>query len=169
VVTIVTHAQANIRYSRLFGAYVDIAMKQSTFEGMRDMLVNLYAQTNETFKDFDTWTTYSTPVPWDQNYAYSLRAQQDYYKQLWARLDSTIQEKEQILSGNKTILVPYNQWYQETLDSLRDEIQPSPSLNKLSWILKGAWYLNFAPLAYWGAWGILGVVILIVVILWVFD
>jgi Flp pilus assembly protein TadB len=86
-------------------------------------------------------------------------------------LNQTIKEKEQILAGNKTLLVPYNTWYQQTLDSFRNE---SKREGGLDWAINGTWYLSFAPMAYWVWWWVIPleivlVIIAIVAFVWAFD
>jgi len=136
-------------YNKLFGSHVTMAYDQATFEGMKTQVQIIWTQMNKTFADFDYPTTYNSPWYWEQNYENSLAANQDYFRNLIDRLDETIQEKDQILAGNKTILIPYNQWYQQTLEGFRNE---SKREGGLDWAINGAWFLTFAPMAYWVWW-----------------
>lgn len=136
-------------YNRLFGSHVVMAYDQATFEGMQTQVLVVWGQMNKTFADYDFATTYNSPWYWEQNYENSLEANQDYFRSFIERLDQTIEEKELIKSGNKTILVPYNSWYQQTLGDLRNESRRSGGLD---WAINGAWFLNFAMMAYWMWW-----------------
>jgi len=138
-----------------------MAYDQATFEGMRTQVIAVWNQMNKTFADFDYIHTYNTPWYWEQNYENSLAANQDYFTSLIDRLDQTIKEKEQIIAGNKTIMVPYNSWYQQTLDGFRNE---SKREGGLDWAINGAWYLSFAPTAYWLWWWVIPLEIALVII-----
>jgi len=158
-------------YNKLFGSHVTMAYDQATFEGMRTQVIAVWNQMNKTFADFDYIQTYNTPWYWEQNYENSLAANQDYFISLIDRLDQTIKEKEQILAGNKTIMVPYNSWYQQTLEGFRNE---SKREGGLDWAINGAWYLSFAPVAYWLWWFVIPLEIALVIIAffalaWAFD
>lgn len=121
-------------------------MDQATFEGMKAQLIQLWQQMNTTFKDYSFDETFNTPWYWQQTYENSLRAQVDYFRQLMFRFDEAITEKNSILAGNKTLLGPYSQWYQQTLESLRTEMKREGGI---TWVIKDAWYLNFAPTVFW--------------------
>jgi len=158
-------------YRRLFGSHVTMAYDQATFEGMRTQVLAIWTQMNKTFTDFDYITTYNSPWYWEQNYENSLAANQDYFRSLIGRLDGTIKEKDQILAGNKTILVPYNQWYQQALEGFRNE---SKREGGLDWAINGAWFLTFAPVAYWVWWWALPLFIALIIIdlfafVWAFE
>ena len=139
-------------YNRLFGSHVTMAYDQATFEGMQVQVLAVWGQMNKTFADYDFSTTYNTPWYWAQNYENTLAANRDYFGSLVDRLNETIKEKEQILAGNKTIMVPYNSWYQQTLEGFRNE---SKREGGLDWAINGAWFLSFAPTAFWLWWWVI--------------
>ena len=158
-------------YNRLFGSHVTMAYDQATFEGMRVQVLAIWTQMNKTFADCDYTSTYGTPWYWEQNYENSLAANQDYFETLIGRLDGTIKEKDQILAGNKTILIPYNQWYQQALEGFRNE---SKREGGLDWAINGAWFLGFAPMAYWLWWWVIpveGVLVIgaFIAFVWAYD
>jgi len=158
-------------YNRTFGSHVTMAYDQATFEGMSTQVMAVWTQMNKTFADFDYIHTYNSPWYWDQNYENSLAANQDYFRSLIDRLNQTINEKEQILAGNKTVLVPYNTWYQQTLEGFRNE---SKCEGGLDWAINGAWFLSFAPTAYWVWWWVIPLEIALVIstflsAVWAFD
>jgi len=158
-------APADAQYNRKFGSHVVMAYDQATFEGMLNQIKIVWQEMNRTFAGFDFATTYSTWWYVDQTYDNSLLATNDYFNSITARLKATIQEQEQIKSGNKTILIPYNQWYQTTLDGFRNETKREGGLD---WVIRSAWFLNFQQLAYWFnllviIWGIvLGGIIVVI-------
>jgi hypothetical protein len=159
------------QYNRLFGSHVTMAYDQATFEGMQTQVLAVWGQMNKTFADYDFATTYNTPWYWEQNYENSLVANRDYFRSLVDRLNQTIKEKEQILAGNKTIMVPYNSWYQQTLEGFRNE---SKREGGLDWAINGAWYLSFAPMAYWVWWWVIPLEIVLIIIaiiafVWAFE
>ena len=137
---------ADAAYNRIFKAHVVMAYDQASFEGIKEQILILWRNMNETFGTEDLEHIYNTPWYWEQTYDNSLKAQTDYFKKLVDRIDKQIYEANQILSGNRTILMPYNQWYQQALDALRQEMQREGGLD---WAIWGAWYLKYAPLAYW--------------------
>ena len=140
---------ADAAYNRIFRAHVVMAYDQASFEGIKEQVLILWRNMNETFGTEDLEHIYNTPWYWEQTYDNSLKAQEDYFRKLIGRIDKQIYEANQILSGNRTILMPYNQWYQQALDSLREEMRREGGLD---WAIRGAWYLKHAPLAYWDGW-----------------
>jgi len=137
---------ARAYYNKKFGAHVVMAYDQASFEGVKEQILILWKNMNETFDTSNLENIYCTPWYWGQTYDNSLKAQEDYFRYLIERIDKQIKESEDILAGNKTILVPYNQWYQDALDALRTEMQREGGLD---WAIRGAWYLTYAPMAYW--------------------
>lgn len=156
---------ANAQYNRIFKSKDTMLMDQATFEGMKVQLDLLWNQMNTTFSGYNFEFTYNNPWYWLQTYDNSLKAQEDYFRQLRSRFDEAIAEKNVILAGNKTILGPYSQWYQQTLDSLRAEMKREGGV---TWVIFGAWYLHFAPLAFWSLYLLLGIDIPILLI-WVYT
>ncbi len=140
---------ADAEYNRRFASHVTMAYDQASFEGVKEQVLILWAEMNKTFGTEDLDHIYSSPWYWEQTYDNSLKAQEDYFRKLIERIDKQIYEAEQILAGNRTILMPYNQWYQEALDSLRAEMKREGGLD---WALRPAWYLHCAPAAYWLLW-----------------
>ncbi len=148
-------------YNDKFGSHVVMAYDQATFEGVKEQVLILWRQMNETFGTDNLEHIYNTPWPWKQTYDNSLAAQRDYLARLVERIDKQIYESEEILAGNRTILMPYNQWYQEALDSLREEMQREGGLD---WAIRGAWYLHYAPTAYWLYWWLVPLVLFLFIL-----
>jgi hypothetical protein len=139
---------AKAQYNKLFASHVTMAYDQATFEGMKEQVLILWKQMNETFKGFDYKTTYNTPWFWEQTYDNSLAAQQDYFRQLVKRLDSYSLLHQKMVQ-NITNPVYLEDWYYKSIQNFRDEMKREGGLD---WAIKDAWYLNFAPLAYWLWW-----------------
>ena len=153
---------AQAKYNKRFGAHVTMAYDQASFEGVREQIMILWENMNESFGTSNLENIYRSPWYWQQTYDNSLKAQEDYFRYLIERIDKQIKESEDILAGNKTILVPYNQWYQQALDSLRTEMQREGGLD---WAICGAWYLTYAPMAYWLWYWVLPIELLLLTIL----
>lgn len=136
---------ASAVYNRRFRCHVSMAYDQATFEGMKQQILLLWEEMNNTFQGFDYAQTYNTPWYWEQTYENSLAAQQDYFRQLVVRLDSYSELYKKML-GNSTNPVYLEDWYHKSIQNFREEMQRAEGLD---WVLRDAWYLNFAPLAYW--------------------
>ena len=139
---------AAAQYNRLFGGHITMAMDQATFEGIEDQINTVWLQMNTTFSGYDYAQTYSSPWYWEQNYENSLAAQQDYLKQITRRIDSyQLAYHQMALNNTNPILV--EDWYDKSINNLRTEMQREGGLD---WAIKGTWYLNNAPAAYWLTW-----------------
>lgn len=145
---------ADYHYNNHFGSHVIMAYDQASFEGAKEQILIVWQNMNETFKDRNLNEVYNTPWWWQQTYDNSLKAQEDYFMRLDKRIDDQIKEQQDILEGKKQILIPYNQWYQQALENIRTEMKREGGLD---WALSGAWYLTFAPLAYWLLWWLIPV------------
>jgi len=161
VAVFAVYLPAQARYNRLFGAHVTMAMDQATFEGIEDQINTVWQQMNATFNGYDYTTTYSSPWYWEQNYENSLAAQQDYFKQITRRIDSyQLAYTQMALNNTNPILV--EDWYDKSINNLRTEMQREGGLD---WAIKGAWYLNHAPAAYWLTWWLIPTEIALIIII----
>ena len=147
---------ADKQYNVIFRSKAVMLLDQASFEGMQTQLELLWTQMNITFTGSDLNEVYNTPWYWEQTYDNSLKAQEDYFRQLNRRFTEVISEKNSILSGNRTVIGGYSQWYQQTLESLRSEMSREGGI---TWVIRDAWYLKFESLAYW--------FVVIVIILWI--
>ena len=145
------------QYNKLFGSHVIMAYDQASFEGMLAQVNLIWIQMNNTFQGADFATTYNDWWYLGQTYDNSLLATNDYFNSLTERLNATIIEKERIVSGNQTIMIPYNQWYQTTLDGFRTEMQRQGGLD---WVIRPSFVLRNYPIAYFWEWflGIYGII-----------
>lgn len=151
---------ADTTFNREFQAHETMAHDSASFEKMRDQIMIIWTNMNNTWNPDKFDTMYNTWWGPGQNYENSLAATNDYLTGLVSRIDATMIEIEQIRIGNKTILTPYNAYYQQQLDSFRNETQEAGGL---LWAIHGVWYLQFASGAYWFFWwGILPAIILLV-------
>jgi Flp pilus assembly protein TadB len=103
---------------------------------------------NATFKDFDYNQTYSSPWYWEQNYENSLAAQQDYFTQINRRMNSYKLAYQQ-MAQNNTNPILVEDWYDKSINNLRTEMQREGGLD---WAIRGAWFITYAPAAYWLMW-----------------
>lgn len=145
-------APANAQFNNKFLAHETMAHDSASFEKMREQIMIIWQNMNETWDPKDFLTTYNTWWYPDQTYENSLQATNDYFTGLVDRIDATMVEMHQIEVGNKTILTPYNAYYNDMLDSFRNE---TVDKGGLLWAINGAWYLTFAPAAYWLIWWLL--------------
>lgn len=150
---------ATAQYNTLFASHVTMAYDQATFEGMKQQVLVLWEQMNKTFSGFDYSHTYNTPWYWEQTYDNSLAAQQDYFRQLTRRLDSYTELYQKMLT-NMTNPVYLEDWYYKSIQNFRDEMKREGGLD---WAINGAWYLNFAPAAYWLWWWFIPTEIILVI------
>jgi hypothetical protein len=144
----VVQLPATAQYNRLFGGHVTMAMDQATFEGIEDQINIIWSQMNATFKDFDYNQTYSSPWYWEQNYENSLAAQQDYFTQINRRMNSYKLAYQQ-MAQNNTNPILVEDWYDKSINNLRTEMQREGGLD---WAIRGAWFITYAPAAYWLMW-----------------
>jgi hypothetical protein len=151
---------ADAQYNRKFASRVTMAYDQATFEGMKEQVLILWSEMNETFKGFDYNHTYCSPWYWEQTYDNSLSAQQDYFKQLTRRLDSYSALYQKMLT-NMTNPVYLEDWYSKSIQNFRDEMKREGGLD---WAISGAWYLNFAPAAYWLFWWLIPLEIVLIIV-----
>jgi hypothetical protein len=150
---------ASAQYNRKFASKVVMAYDQATFEGMKEQVLRLWREMNETFTGFDYTNTFCSPWYWEQTYDNSLAAQQDYFKQLTRRLDSYSTLYQKMLT-NMTNPVYLEDWYYKSIQNFRDEMKREGGLD---WAINGSWYLNFAPAAYWLWWWLIPLEIILVI------
>lgn len=146
------------QYNKLYASHVTMAKDQATFQGIRDQIIIIWNQMNESFKDKDFTTTYNTPWYWDQNYDNSLSAQQDYFKQLIIRID-LYQNTYDSQMKNNTNPIYLTDWYDKSIQNLRVEMEREGDLD---WAIHDAWYLNYHPEAYWLGWWVVMIELILV-------
>jgi hypothetical protein len=143
-----------------------MAYDQATFTGIKEQVLIIWKQMNETFAGRDFLYTWNTPWYWEQTYENSLKAQEDYFRQLVNRLDLYQQTYEKMLQ-NATNPVLVEDWYHRSIQNFRDEMKREGGLD---WVIHDAWYLNIQPLAYWSLFYVVPIeIILLVAILHKLD
>ncbi len=154
-------APASAQFNRKFEAHETMAHDSASFEKMREQIMIIWENMNDTWNPEDFSSIYNTWWYPEQTYENSLQATNDYYAGLIARIDATMEEMHQIEIGNKTILTPYNAYYNDMLDSFRNE---TVDKGGLLWAIDGAWYLSFAPAAYWLWWWMIPVEVTLIIV-----
>ena len=148
---------ADYQYTKIFGSHVRIAEDQATFPAVRKEVMQIWKTMNETFAGSNYADVYNSPFYWDQTYDNSLLVQNAYLKAMVERIDNyTSQYQLLVRSANQNQLVD---WYDQALKNWRTE---SKRAGGLDWVIKGAWYLKFAPVAYFWALSFLPSLVLLV-------
>jgi len=141
---------ADIAFAKKFGSRTEMALDQADFVQMRDGIITVWNEMNKTWQGENYEEIYSSWWPGDQTHVNTLAAQNEYFQSLTRRLNQTIDEKNSILNGTKTIMIPYSQWEQQTLEGFRNE---SKRAGGLLWVIRDAWYMRYAPnVAFWLAY-----------------
>ena len=144
---------ADATYNRKFRSKVIMAKDQATFEGMETQVTALWKEMNNTFAGSDLDQTYNTWWFPDQTYDNSLAAQRDYFQQLLRSISRYELTYTKLLT-NTTNPVILEDWYYKAITNLRSEMSREGDLD---WAINGAWYLTFAPAAYWMNWWLIPV------------
>ena len=151
VLYVTVNIPAQVKYQNLMGADATLAVEgPGTFQGIYHYVDALYAQMNATFPQskFDWNTTYNSGFYWDHTYDNSLSAQAEYLQTSLARITLYEHEYANVSSTGQLTDV-----YNTAIKNLRSELNASGGID---WVLNGAWYLNYAPLAYWDWFYMLG-------------
>lgn len=163
---------AGVKYSNLFGSYVTLAYTgQPTFDGIASNIQHIYQNMQKQFPTdrYDYNTTYNTWTPWGHVYENSLEAQKLY---LLDALNRTKYYNSQFNSTSNSS-VKLTDTYNLAITNLRNELRCSQTncrnatqQDGLDWVLRGAWYLNYAPAAYWDGYILIPVDIVLIIIAW---
>lgn len=140
---------ADIQYNNLFGDHIQMAYDQSDFGKMLEQVIYIDNETHVLFAGKDWSHTYNTWWAGDQTYSNSLDASDNYYKGLEKTLQGYITEEAKYSNPNYTSLTPYTQWKMTAIANTRIEMKYNGGLG---WVIDGAWYLTFNPIAYWAFW-----------------
>lgn len=134
----------SVQYQREYGAHINMAYTQATFEGVRYEVITIWENMNRTFTGFDYLYTYSSPFYWDQNYENSLAAQNNYLRSLTDRIDSYIEQYQKLKNSAASSML--QDWYDQSMQNLRTEMKYEGGLD---WVIKDAWLLKFYPAIYY--------------------
>lgn len=151
-----------VQYQREYGAYINMAYTQATFESIKNEVRVVWAKMNTTFAGDDFDHTYNTLLYWNQNYENSLRAQNNYLSALDDRIDSYIEQYDLLkASAGSSMLAD---WYDVSINNLRQEMRRDGGLD---WVISGAWLIKYYPTVYLvSSYGIDFIILLVSAILW---
>ncbi len=132
---------AEIAYQNAFGGDVIMAYDAADFQGIKQQIVTIWTNMN------NTWPTnhrqiYNSWWPWDKTMSNTLYAQDLYFSRLINRLNGYDIQWQTIQAGK---VIVQGDWYQTTLTGLREDMK---SEGGLDWAIRGAYYLEFYPIAY---------------------
>lgn len=154
---------ADVTYARAFDSPMEMALDYADFEQMRDGVMQVWNTMNQTWSGEDYTQIYSSWWGPDQTFVNSMAAQNRYFEGLIKRLNETIIEKQLIQSRNITIMIPYSQWEQQTLQSFRNE---SLRTGGPLWVVRDAWYMRYAGLvAFWPLYFLLLEILLVIALI----
>ena len=134
----------SVQYQREYGAHINMAYTQATFEGVRYEVITIWKNMNRSFTGFDYLHTYSSPFYWDQNYENSLTAQNNYLRSLVNRIDSYIEQYQKLKNSAGASML--QDWYDQSMQNLRTEMKYEGGLD---WVIRDAWLLAFHPEIYY--------------------
>lgn len=135
------------QYNRQFGGHVIIAYDQSTLSGMKQEILLLWKQMNQSFLG-DHAQIYNSAFYWEQTYDNSLQAEDRYFTQTINRLDNYNAQYETFIKAGTNIVlgVPLTDWYDKIVQNMRIELAREGGLD---WAIRGAYYLKYSPLTWW--------------------
>ena len=139
---------ANVEYNTLFGSSVTMATSGAaslTGPGsIQDYVMAVWTQMNQTFAGYNFATTYNNPWPWGRTPDNTLAKQNEYFRSLNQTITQQQEWLNEINAGK--ISVTTSNPIMTAINVTRNEMQATGCLD---WALAGAWYLHYAPLAYW--------------------
>lgn len=140
---------ADVAYSRKFGSDVTMATQGSTTltgpESIQDYVNRIWTNMNATFDTRNFDNIYNSPWPWGQIPENSLAKQNSYF----VSLNTSINQRQQMVNtiiekGGYIGTDPV----QAAINQSRSEMN---AYGGLDWVIKQAYYLQFAPMVYWSA------------------
>lgn len=152
----------SVQYQREYGAHINMAYTQATFEAVKYEVTIVWENMNKSFAGCDYLYTYNSPFYWDQNYENSLAAQNNYLRSLMSRIDSYIEQYTKLKESTSASML--QDWYDESINNLREEMKQEGGLD---WVIKDAWLLKFYPIIYYLNVVVLVFYVLLVSIWWI--
>lgn len=139
---------ADVQYGNLFGADVAMATEGATTltgpNSIQDYVMRIWNNMNATFDTRNFAAIHNNPWPWGQTKDNTLAKQNEYFNSLnqslytrQAWVDAVISGKSPFSGGDPV---------QTAINQSRYEMK---AYGGLDWVINGAWYLTYAPLAYW--------------------
>jgi len=136
---------ADIAYSNTFGSDIEMIYDAGDFIGQREGLMRVWNTMNSTWRAEDFNTTYSSAMPWDRVKSNTIYYTNIYFNQINRTIDNNIRALNEMLRNNTATGV-INNWQLKTLNETVQEMKRGGGL---AWAIEGAWYLQFAPMAYY--------------------
>ena len=147
----IVSVQADVAYGNAFGGDVTMVYDQADFMGIKDQINVIWTKMNETWPCIDPKcsnqkTIYNSYWQWDKTIDNSIYQENLYFKNLINRLNGYQKQWEQVQSG----AVVYTTFdFQKAMDGLRTDMK---SEGGIDWAIRGAYYLQFYPSAYFAAY-----------------
>jgi len=137
---------AQVQYNKAFGGQISITIDQPSISGMSTNLMKLWLTMNATFPG-DHTQIYNSYWYWDQTPDNTIASEDRYFRSEIGRLNNyTAQYNAYVKSGQNIVIgLPLTDWYDKVTNNSRHELQRNGGLD---WAIQGAWYLKYAPAAY---------------------
>ena len=145
-------APADAGYNKKFASHEVMAYDQSTFEGMKEQILFLWKNMNETWQGENLAEVYSSWWYPLQTYDESLQAEADYFRTTITRLDNYIVQYENLKADKSTSPIYIQDWYDSAIKNFRSETSRAGGL---CWAIEPAYYLTKQPMAYWLWWWVI--------------
>jgi len=149
---------ANVKYGNAFGAdFVMLTGGASTLTGpdsMQDYLLRIWNNMNTTFNTANFAHIYSNPWPWGQTSDNTMAKQNEWFNSINQTIYQQQEWLNEVVSGKVSYTGGDPVIY--ALSQTRLELNSNGGAD---WVINGAWYLEFAPLAYYLA--------LVLIIFWI--
>lgn len=137
---------AEVEYNFYYDRHVQSAYNAASFLEMEIQVVIIWhTMVNFTFAGRNFDETFCTPWFWERTYNNSLAAQNDRLRQLVDKI-SSYEDTWQKLQTNSTDPTTRVDWYYKTIQGLGVEMRQDGGLDR---VIRGAWFLTYAPAAYW--------------------
>ena len=139
---------ANVNYGNAFGAdFTMLASGASTLTGpdsMQDYLMRIWNNMNTTFNTADFAQIYNNPWPWGQTSDNTMAKQNEWFNSLNQTIYQQQEWLNEVITGKTSYAGGDPVIY--ALTQTRQEMNVNGGAD---WVINGAWYLEFAPFAYY--------------------
>lgn len=152
---------AGIQYSNAFGSDITMTYDAADLQGQHDTVMLIWTNMNNTFDTRNYAHIYSSPWPWAQVKENSLYYTNVYFGQLITRINNNIAMLN-ALKANNTNPIYIQDWQTNVINQTRIEMKREGGLD---WVINGAWYLTFAPIAYWSSYIMLIVAVIAIIVI----
>lgn len=158
---------AGIQYSNAFGSDVTMAYDAASLQGIKDQVMIIWNNMNQTFDTGAFKRIYNSGMPWDQVKENSMAYQNVYFNQLIDQVNQKIEVWDN-MKANGTTTYQMDDWLAKVINQTRIEMKREGGLD---WVLNGAWYLQEAPVVAWSwlyalLFWLLFVAVLVLAVFW---